>query len=193
VRPSRPVLGLLVLLVGAASGCTGNADVVGEGAGLPRCAPAADTVAGGTVLVAQSVPSAAWLPCVRQVPVGWMFRGLHAKDGETVITFDSDRDGVRALTVLLRPSCDVTGATEVPSEQPEMRRYERVTRVSRGYGGERYYTFTGGCITYRFDLHGDTRAEPIAATSESLGFVSRNSVARQVHDSSDGRLELDRP
>ena len=73
-----------------------------------------------------------------------------------------------------------------------MRRYERVTRISHGYGGERHYTFTGGCVTYRFDLRGNTRAEPVATISESLGFLSRASLARQVHDSSDGRLELDR-
>ncbi len=114
------------------------------------------------------------------------------EDGQTRIGFSSDRDGAHALTVYLRPSCDLTGATEVPSERPEMRRYERVTRISNGYGGERHYTFTGGCVTYRFDLQGDTRAEPVAAISESLGFLSRASLARQVHDSSDGRLELDR-
>ncbi len=143
------------------------------------------------MLFAQSVPTAAWLPCVRQVPVGWTFSGLGARDGETIITFNSDREGVHALTIFLRPSCDISGATEVPSEQPEMRRYERVTRVSAGYGGERYYTFSGGCVTYRFDLHGSTRAEAVAAVSESLGFVSRDSVARQVREASDGRLELD--
>lgn len=192
MRPSRRVLALLalVLAAGAASGCGGDVEVESNSE-PPLCAPATDAMGGGTVLVAQSVPSAAWLPCVRQVPVGWTFSGLGARDGETIITFNSDREGVHALTVLLRPSCDVGGSTEVPSEQPEMRRYERVTRVSAGYGGERYYTFSGGCVTYRFDLHGSTRAEAVAAVSESLGFVSRESVARQVYDTSDGRLELD--
>ena len=139
-----------------------------------------------------AVPSAQWLPCVREVPVGWTFVSFEPEDGQTRIGFSSDRDGPHALTVYLRPSCDLTGTTEVPSERPEMRRYERVTRISNGYGGERHYTFTGGCVTYRFDLEGDTRAEPVAAISESMGFLSRASLARQVHDSSDGRLELDR-
>jgi hypothetical protein len=188
VRRALPA-GLLAVL--ATAGCSAESGFVGTATGLPGCAPVQGTVGGGTVLVAQSVRTATWLPCVRQIPVGWTFSGLRAKDGETVITFDSDRDGVHALTILLRPSCDVTGATDVPSEQPEMRRYERVTRVSVGYAGERYYTFTGGCVTYRFDLRGDTRGEPVAAVSESLGFVSRASVARRVHDASDGRLELD--
>jgi hypothetical protein len=47
-------------------------------------------------------------------------------------------------------------------------------------------------VTYKFHLNGDTHAVPVATISESLGFLSRASVARQVHDSSDGRLELDR-
>jgi hypothetical protein len=104
--------------------------------------------------------------------------------------FSSDRDGMHALTVLLRPSCDVTGATEVPSELPEMRRFERVTRVSSGYGGERHYIFDGGCVTYRFDLRGSTRAEPVAAVSESLAFLSRQKLDEMVRQVSGGRLRL---
>jgi hypothetical protein len=181
-----------VLVLAAGAGCSTDAVVVGSAAGLPRCDLASDSAQGGTVVLAQSVPSAQWLPCVREVPIGWTFTSFAPQDGQTKIGFSSDRDGSAALTVLLRQSCDLSGATEVPSEQPEMRRYERVTRVTSGYGGQRHYTFGGGCITYEFDLRGDTRAEPVATISESLGFLSRANVARQVHDSSDGRLELDR-
>jgi hypothetical protein len=151
----------------------------------------AGDAAGGTVLMAQSVPTAAWLPCVRQVPAGWTFSELLAKDGETTIRFLSDRDGDAALTVLLRTDCDLAGASEVPSEQPEMRRWERVTRITSGYGGERHYVFTGGCVTFRFDLRGMTRAEPVATITEAIGFISRQTLARQVRDSTDGRLQLD--
>jgi hypothetical protein len=137
------------------------------------------------------VPSAEWLPCVRQVPVGWSFVGFDARDGQTSIRLGSDREGMTALTVLVRPSCDLTGAAEVPSEWPELRRYERVTRVSSGYGGERHYTFPGGCVTYRFDLRGNTRAEAVAVVTDALGFVSRENVARQLEAASKGRLHLD--
>ena len=94
--------------------------------------------------------------------VGWSCGGFDARDGQTSIRLGSDREGMTALTVLLRPSCDLTGAAEVPSEWPELRRYERVTRVTSGYGGERHFAFSGGCVTYRFDLHGTTRAEAVA-------------------------------
>jgi hypothetical protein len=141
--------------------------------------------------MAQSVPTAQWLPCIRRVPVGWVFFALLAEDNQTTIKFLSDRDGDNALSVLLRRDCDLTGASEVPSEQPEMRRYERVTRVTSGYGGERHYVFTGGCVTFRSDLRGETRAEPVATITEACGFLSRQTLARQVRESTDGRLELD--
>jgi hypothetical protein len=188
-RRAATVLALTVVAV-ATTGCM-NAELVGSASGLPRCAPEADDRLGGMVLMAQSVPGAQWLPCVRRMPVGWTFVGFDARDGQTDIRFGSDREGMTALTVLVRPSCELTGAAEVPSEWPELRRYERVTRVSSGYGGERHYTFTGGCVTYRFDLRGDSRAEAVAVVSDALGFVSRQSVARQVREGSDGRLELD--
>jgi hypothetical protein len=184
----RRLLALAVLALTA--GCATDAVVVGTAAGLPHCV-LGEAPEGGTVALAQSVPSAQWLPCVREVPVGWQFVSYLPEDGRTTIGFASDRDGGHALTVYLRPSCDLSGATEVPSEQPDMRRFEQIGRVSHGYGGDRHYTFTGGCITYRFDLEGSTRAEPVAAISEALGFLRRADVARQVHDTSDGRLELD--
>jgi hypothetical protein len=180
----------LLLAAAVTAGCSGGVQV-GEAAGLPRCVPVADDAVGGMVLMAQSVPTAAWLPCVRQVPPGWTFFALLAGDDGTTLRFTSDRDGDTALTVLLRHDCDRTGASEVPSEQPEMRRFERVTRVTSGYAGERHYVFTGGCVTFRFDLRGTTRAEPVAAITEAFGFLSRAALARQVRAATDGRLELD--
>ncbi|MFL6128152.1 MAG: hypothetical protein ACJ73E_03700 [Mycobacteriales bacterium] len=185
---SRRLAAVLALAL-ATTGCI-KADV-GSATGVPRCAPVPGELPGGMVLMAQSVPSAQWLPCVREVPVGWTFVAFDARDGQTSLRLGSDREGTAALTVLVRPSCDLTGAAEVPSEWPELRRYERVTRVSSGYGGERHYTFAGGCVTYRFDLRGNTRAEAVAVITDALGFVSRSNVAKQLRTASDGRLRLD--
>lgn len=183
----RPVLLLLAGL--AASGCvnTGPVDVGQQ----PTCTSPAGTVRRGLLIMAQAVPGAQWLPCIRTVPPGWSYAEIRPRDGEAELFFNSDRDGVHALTVRLRPSCDLAGATEVPSEQPEMRRYERVTRVSTGYGGERHYVFAGGCVTLRFDLHGSTRAEPVAAAAESIAFLSRRNLDEMVRQVSDDRLRLD--
>ena len=180
---------LVLVLAGLTAGCVDTGPMeIGQ---QPTCTSPAGTVRRGLLIMAQAVPGAQWLPCIRSVPPGWSFAEIRPRDGEVQLFFDSDRDGVHALTVLLRPSCDLTGATEVPSEQPELRRYERVTRVSTGYGGERHYTFTGGCVTYRFDLRGSTRGEPVAAAAESIAFLSRRNLDRAVREVSDERLRLD--
>jgi len=144
-----------------------------------------------TILMAQAVPTAQQIPCMRSVPVGWTFASLRAHNGEARFVLDNDREGTAALTVILAPSCRSAGATEVPSDQPGARRYERVTRVSPGYGGDRYYLSAGSCITYHFNLQGQSRAGPVAEISDALGVVPRSALARQVHVNSGGRLELD--
>jgi len=187
----RPALMSLLLLAALAAGCVSTGELSEDVGRLPNCTSQPGTVRRGVLIMAQAVPSAQWLPCIRTVPPGWSFDEIRPRDGEATMLFSSDRDGMHALTVLLRPSCDLTGATEVPSEQPEMRRFERVTRVSDGYRGERHYTFAGGCVTYRFDLRGSTRAEPVATISESLAFLSREKLDEMVRQVSGDRLRLD--
>ena len=89
---SRRPAAVLALALLATTGCV-NGEVVGSATGLPRCAAENDGVPGGMVLMAQSVPTAQWLPCVRQVPVGWMFVGFDVRDGETSLRLGSDREG----------------------------------------------------------------------------------------------------
>jgi len=161
--------------------------------GIPECTGAEEPRVPNSalVLMAQSVPTAQLLPCVRSVPVGWMFSDLVAKNGSAEFTFDSDREGVAALIVSLRPSCSVEGTSQVESDQPDADRYERVSRVSTGFGGERIYTFPGGCVVYTFDLRGESHAEPVTEITNALGFVTRSDLADQVSEHSNGQLSLD--
>jgi hypothetical protein len=46
-------------------------------------------------------------------------------------------------------------------------------------------------VTYEFDLRGSTRAEPVAAVSESLAFLSRRNLDEMVRQVSGDRLHLD--
>ena len=187
----RPALLSLVLLAALAGGCINTGELSEDVGRLPSCSSEPGTVRRGVLIMAQAVPGSQWLPCIRTVPPGWSFDEIRPRDGAVTMLFSSDRDGMHALTVMLRPSCDLAGATEVPSEHPDMRRFERVTRVSDGYGGERHYTFDGGCVTYRFDLRGSTRAEPVATISESLAFISRQKLDEMVRQVSGDRLRLD--
>lgn len=191
MRPLRRGAALLLAPLVAAGCATGPEDTSLE---PPACTTGDEgRAASGVVLMAQSVPTATWVPCVESVPVGWSFAGLDARSGGSRFWLDSDRDGRHAIEVRLTADCDTRGATEIPSERDGMRRYERVTEVTPQYLGRRHYVFPGGCLTVVFTLSGDNRGEPLALATQSLGVVSREELAAQVHEASGGRLHLDPP
>ena len=178
-----PLFALLACACGSQS-----ADI----AEAPLCSTGDGGASHGVVLIAQSVPTSSWVPCLRAaVPLGWSFANLNAQNGSSLFSLDSDRDGIGAITVLLTSSCDTVGATEIPSDRDGMRRLERVIEVSPRYIGKRYYVFDGGCLTFAFKLGGDSPGEALALASQVVGVVPRADLRAQVRDDSGGRLSLD--
>ena len=192
MNPARRALA--VLLTGATvvllSGCV----QLGALSGIVACKEGDDgTPSNGVVLMAQAVPSASWVPCLEGMPLGWHFSDMDVDRGSARFWLDSDRDGMHAIEVRLTESCFTSGATEIPSDRPEMRRLERVNQVTPLYIGRRYYLFEGGCITVVFRLSGENRGEPLAVATQGLGAVPRDELRALVHEESDGRLHLDPP
>jgi hypothetical protein len=162
--------------------------------GVPACSIGEEGwAASGVVLIAQSVPTASYVPCVQGLPLGWHFSGLDARSESARFYLDSDRDGVHAIEVALTGSCDTDRATEIPSDREGMRRFERVTQVEPEYQGRRHYVFDGGCLTLVFTLAGDYRGEPLALATQGIGVLPREVVTEQVRESTGGRLALDPP
>jgi hypothetical protein len=163
----------------------------------PVCAAGEDrTASNAVVLMAQSVPTATWVPCLQtSLPQGWSFRHLDARNGVARFWLDNELDGPEPIQVRLEDSCDTLGATEIPSDREGMRRFERVTMTTPRFEGRRYYVFEGGCITFEFQLddNGENRAEALALATQTVGAVSRKDLQAQVHAASGGRLELDPP
>jgi hypothetical protein len=187
VRPA--VAASLLALVLGISGCTSDNSATTK---LPTCVEG--DAANGVILMAQSVPSATWVPCLRtNLPLGWKFVHLDARNDVSRFWLDSNRAGNKAIEVRLEEFCDTTGTTEIPSDREGMRRFERVTATTPRFEGERYYLFHGGCITIVFHLTGDSRGEPLALATEVIGAISRADLRAQVHDASEGRLSLDPP
>lgn len=185
-RALAPMMGTAVLLL---AGCNVN---VGSAPIAAGCRGGGDADNPVLVLMAQAVPTAALVPCIRAVPAGWRQTGrLHVRNGRASFTLGSDAQGDTALSVLFTERCQLSGATSVPSDQPGSRRYERPRRVLSGYVGERYYVYPGGCTTYHFQLNGSTRALAISEAASAVGFVQRSTVADIVRRASDGRLHLD--
>jgi hypothetical protein len=182
---------LLAVALGPAllSGCI---QVASLGSDLVACSEGDDgTPANGVVLMAQSVPTATWVPCLEGMPVGWHFAGLDARSDSAAFWLDSDRHGTHALEVRLAESCDTTLASEIPSDRPDMVRMERVLQVTPLFVSRRFYLFEGGCITVLFKISGEDRSEPLAVATQGIGAVPRDDLRELVHEESGGRLELD--
>lgn len=166
--------------------------VLGSGCGtvkhetVPTCETEGNN---GTLLAAQTVPTANLVPCIAGYPAGWRLVTVELRSGLTSFTLGHDRGGDHALKVTLRKTCDVSTATEVPTDEPGTRRFEKVLSVDGGYRGDRFYIFPGGCVTYqlRFNEPGQTL---VNEASLIVGFQTRKHIADEVERQSDGRLHL---
>jgi hypothetical protein len=141
------------------------------------------------LLMAQSVPTASLVPCIEILPVGWTLGDVVVGDGRSRFTMTSDRGGV--LVTELTASCDLAGAVELTSEQPEARRYLRIERNPAGAVMTRTYTFPGGCVSQRLVAPETSRQQLASESSSALGFTTRDALAAALRRDSDGRLELD--
>ena len=148
-------------------------------AGLPAAVPFCDSVP-GLALVAQSVPTAAYVPCLSSLPPGWRAGDFRAGRGSASFSLTSDRAPRNPVLVGLTALCDVSGATPTSPRAAGARSEIRLWSISPRYAGTLSDVFAGGCVTYRFDL---PRGPHIALVSEFEGAVSlhpRQEVAAEL-------------
>ena len=145
--------------------------------------------AGVLVLEAQSVPDADRVPCVALVPAGWSVAAVEVKSGSSRFNLRNDRAGDKALEVRLEPMCNIDGSTQVPSDEPGTRRFERIDSVQPGFAATRFYTFEGGCVTYRFQFETATRAL-VNEASLALSFLTRQELKTELDRVTKGRVKL---
>ncbi len=133
-------------------------------------------------ILAQAVPSASLVPCVREMPVGWSFAALDVESGRARFWLDSDRAGVRAVEIELGPECDTTGASAADPEEDDARRFQRLQSLTPRFVGTTYDVFEGGCVRYDYDL---TQGAHIALHSElheAVALFPRQSLADELQD-----------
>ncbi len=132
------------------------------------------------ILAAQAVPSAAFLPCIAALPSGWTTADPEIASGQASFVLNSGQAGLQAVTITLTATCDTAGAEQIPSDQPGMRRFERPLSLVPAYSGVRYYTFPGGCATYRFVLA--PGASPVVTTTvdSAVAFMPRSALVGYV-------------
>jgi hypothetical protein len=145
------------------------------GASAPNCG-----TGHSMILAAQAVPSAARLPCLAALPSGWSVGGADITSGKASLWLDSDRAGTAAITVTLTATCDITGVQQIPSDQPGMRRFEHPLSLVPRFSDLRFYTFPGGCITYRFSFAPGASPVLAGAADSALSFQPRSALVHYV-------------
>jgi hypothetical protein len=133
------------------------------------------------ILAAQAVPSAAFLPCIAALPPGWTTAGAEIASGRASFELNSGQPGLQSVTITLTATCDTSGAQQIPSGQPGMRRFERPLSLLPRYSDVRYYTFPGGCATYHFVLApGTSRIVTTTAADSVVAFMPRSALVGYV-------------
>lgn len=147
-------------------------------ASAPRCG---DTERLG--LVAQSVPSAGYVPCVAGLAAGWQSRAFTAENGSTRFQLVSDRASGQPVAVTLRASCgSLAGATPIPPRTPGGRTYLTLTSIAPRYAGTMYDQFPGGCVSYRFDFARGPHIALMAELAAAVGFVPRAQLRLRLRE-----------
>jgi hypothetical protein len=134
------------------------------------------------ILAAQAVPSAALVPCVAALPSGWQAGGADIVTGYSRFWLNSDQAGTPAVTITLSATCDVASARQVPSDQSATRRFDRSLSQRPQFAALRFYTFPGGCVTYRFNFA--PGASPVLAipVNGAVGFVPRARLVEHIRN-----------
>jgi hypothetical protein len=142
------------------------------------------------VLLAQSVPTASHVPCIDVMPSGWTMHMMEVKSGASSFSFTNASFAGRFLVdVDFAGSCEPGEASQVPSDEEGVDRFETVSTVGDGYDGLRYYVFDGGCVTYRFDVHGDGWSAAVNDASLAMTFETRETLEEYVRTSSRGVID----
>ncbi len=169
-RPMRGRLSALaatVMLAAAAAltGCGSFSDTV------PACADPLRVA-----IIAQSVPGAAYLPCIRDLPPGWETSGFNPSRDGTGFQLDSDRSPDQPVTVRLAATCRTAGASPSPARAPGVLTYTRLSSISPRFAGTVYDVFPGGCVSYSFDFTLGSQIALMQQFEEAVGLYPRQQL-----------------
>ena len=139
------------------------------------------------ILTAQAVPSATMVPCITAFAAGWTYGGFLAESGMVRYWMDSDRAGIHAIEVQLTERCDASGAVEVDTgpEVSGVRRFEQPISLEPRLSGLRFFTFTGGCVTFRYDIAEGAPSTLLLEADLGMTLIPRSTLAAALAESRD--------
>ena len=153
----------------------------GAAAALTGCASSSDTVPGcgdplRLAIVAQSVPSASYLPCVRDLQPGWTASDFNPSQDGTSFLLNSDRSPGQPVTVRLTTGCRTSGASPSPARAPGVLTYTRLDSIRPRFTGRIYDVFPGGCVTYTFDVSHGSQIALMEQFKAAVGLYPRQQL-----------------
>ena len=140
-----------------------------------------------TLLMAESVPTAELVPCVRVLPPGWHFGGFDVKNDRARFWLDSDLAGDSALTVELTEGCSLPAGVDPVETDEEGTTMHVGAESSDPAAAELWmYRFDGGCATYRVAL-GQARVPLLERqVADGVSFIRWSALDRE-HEERTGR------
>jgi hypothetical protein len=166
----------LVVAAGVAlpltSGCSESGSVVST-------APACSSVE-RLGLLAESVPTSSYIPCVVALPPGWTSSGLDVRNGSTRFELLSDRAQGHAVRVEFGRRCDESAGAPIPPRTIGGRTFLAVRAVDPRYTGTMYDVFPGGCVSLRFDFARGPHIALMADLQSAVGYLARTELRREL-------------
>jgi hypothetical protein len=127
-------------------------------------------------IIAQSVPSASYLPCVRALPPGWSTSGFDASQRGTSFLLNSDRSPGRPVVVRLAAACAPGGASPSRSRAQGVVTYTRLTSIAPRFAGSLYDVFPGGCVSYAFGFALGSQIALMEQFEQAVGLYPRQQL-----------------
>ncbi len=144
---------------------------------VPECDPGPRLA-----VVAQSVPGASYVPCIRELSEDWSTGGFRAGRGGARFTLVPHRPGSRPVRVTFDSACDASGAVATTPRAEGVRTSIRLEAISPRYTGTLTDVFAGGCVTYRFDFARGPHISLMEQLVSTVGLFSRRELGVEVHD-----------
>ena len=186
MRRTRAVVAAAVVL--AAAGCSNGGNVTLVDA-TPECDPGRRLA-----VLAQAVPTAAYVPCIADEDSPWRFTSLTVEKGRARLSLVYIDPSGRSARVQLTRTCDTSGATEQPpvAGEPDVDHFLRTSTLSPRMAGIDYAVFEGGCVATEFDLPRNADAsERLLDLDTTIGLYPRTRLSAELDR--DYHLELDDP
>lgn len=130
-------------------------------------------------IIAQSVPEAAYVPCISELPAGWSYEGVDIDDEGTTISLESDRAD-RPVKITLTGSCDVGNATPIAPSDEGTRTYQLIESIDPRYAGSFIDLFPGGCIVSSYDFERGAHVALITELQRAVDVYSRRQLRQEL-------------